>query len=203
MKGKKHLEVPCAMSNFGGLNEWRKHIEERTKAIRERQQGAQTADTEGDSISVSPSPDVEDGRPASEEVEEILQRRRALRDEIQTIEEPAPEEAPDVAVLDAAALFALLPRHIQLLVRPVKQEVAQNSYKSKFSESREELIGRVLNPQLTLEETARVLNVCPTTVRRYTNRGLLKQERTPGNHRRFRLSDVLEFLEGQGGQVSD
>jgi excisionase family DNA binding protein len=62
-------------------------------------------------------------------------------------------------------------------------------------ETREQLVSRLLDPQLTLQETALLLGVCPTTVRRYTNRGILKCFRTPGNQRRFRLSDVLEFME--------
>ncbi|MFQ5809531.1 MAG: helix-turn-helix domain-containing protein [Armatimonadota bacterium] len=61
-------------------------------------------------------------------------------------------------------------------------------------ETRDELIERLLDPELTLQETAKLLNVCPTTVRRYTNRGVLNHFRTPGNQRRFRLSDVLEFM---------
>ena len=64
-------------------------------------------------------------------------------------------------------------------------------------ESRDELIERLLDPTLTLQETAKLLNVCPTTVRRYTNRGVLDHFRTPGNQRRFRLSDVLEFMRRQ------
>ncbi|HEY3297626.1 MAG TPA: helix-turn-helix domain-containing protein [Armatimonadota bacterium] len=75
-------------------------------------------------------------------------------------------------------------------------EVAQRSYKG-FKETREELLERLLDPQISLEDTARILNVCPTTVRRYTNRGLLKHIRTAGNQRRFRLSDVLTFMEAQ------
>ncbi|MEJ5253333.1 MAG: helix-turn-helix domain-containing protein, partial [Armatimonadota bacterium] len=55
----------------------------------------------------------------------------------------------------------------------------------------------LLNPSLTLEDTARLLGVCPTTVRRYTERGLLNHYRTPGNQRRFRLSDVIAFLEAR------
>lgn len=61
-------------------------------------------------------------------------------------------------------------------------------------ETRDDLIERLLDPELTLQETAKLLNVCPTTVRRYTNRGVLNHFRTPGNQRRFRLSDVLEFM---------
>jgi excisionase family DNA binding protein len=75
--------------------------------------------------------------------------------------------------------------------------VASHYYKP-FRETREELIRRLLDPELTLEDTARVLGVCPMTVRRYTNKGLLPHHRTPGNQRRFRLSDVLEFMEKHG-----
>ena len=48
---------------------------------------------------------------------------------------------------------------------------------------------------LSLEEAAVLLDVCPTTVRRYTNRGVLKCYRTPGNQRRFRLSEIMSFME--------
>jgi excisionase family DNA binding protein len=91
-----------------------------------------------------------------------------------------------------------LPRHIQLLASipvPVEEEVAQKYYKRGFDETRQQLIERLLNPTLTLEETARVLGVCPATVRRYTNRGVLPHFRTVGQQRRFRLSDVLLFME--------
>ncbi|MDX1931156.1 MAG: helix-turn-helix domain-containing protein [Capsulimonadales bacterium] len=91
-----------------------------------------------------------------------------------------------------------LPRHIQLLASipvPVEEEVAQKYYKRGFDETRQQLIERLLNPTLTLEETARVLGVCPATVRRYTNRGVLPHFRTVGQQRRFRLSDVLSFME--------
>jgi excisionase family DNA binding protein len=67
-------------------------------------------------------------------------------------------------------------------------------------ETREELIERLLDPQLSLRDVAKLLDVCPTTVRRYTNRGVLSHYRTPGNQRRFRLSDVLEFMRRQQEQ---
>ncbi len=63
------------------------------------------------------------------------------------------------------------------------------------TETREDLVTRLLDPTLTLREASLLLDVCPTTVRRYTNRGLLNCYRTPGNQRRFRLSDMLEFME--------
>lgn len=87
-----------------------------------------------------------------------------------------------------------MPHHLQTLFGVARDEVAQNSYK-QFKESRSDLIQRLLDPPLTLEEAARILNVCPTTVRRYTNRGVLQHFRTEGNQRRFRLSDVLSFME--------
>lgn len=65
----------------------------------------------------------------------------------------------------------------------------------RASETRQELVQRLLDPTLTLREASLLLDVCPTTVRRYTNRGLLNCFRTPGNQRRFYLSDVLEFME--------
>lgn len=63
------------------------------------------------------------------------------------------------------------------------------------TETREDLVRRLLDPTLTLKEAALLLDVCPTTVRRYTNRGLLSCYRTAGNQRRFRLTDVLDFIE--------
>lgn len=105
--------------------------------------------------------------------------------------------------MDPARLWSLVPRHIQTLLAmdPADEEVAQNSYKRPFRESRLELIQRLLDPTLSLEDTARLLNVCPTTVRRYTNRGLLRHQRTQGDQRRFKLSDVLAFLEAQSRQT--
>lgn len=102
---------------------------------------------------------------------------------------------PDVpSAADIQDLWGKMPKHIQILFGQASMEVAQNSYK-QFKETREEMIEKLLDPILSLEESARILNVCPTTVRRYTNRGALRHFRTAGNQRRFRLSDVLAFLE--------
>lgn len=75
------------------------------------------------------------------------------------------------------------------------EERALKGYKRVRKESREEFLQRLLDPVLTLQEVARLLNVCPMTVRRYTNKGILPSFRTAGNQRRFRLSDVLRFME--------
>jgi len=92
-------------------------------------------------------------------------------------------------------------RHWDLLSQIRTREVAQNSYKKTFEETREQLLQRLMDPPLTLEETARLLGVCPTTVRRYTNKGLLRHFRTQGNQRRFRLSDVAEFLNSRADEI--
>ncbi len=128
--------------------------------------------------------------------------------------------------LSAGELWAQVPKHVQTLLAlermEEEQEVAQFSYKRPFQEKRHELIERLLDPILSLEDAARLLNVCPTTVRRYTNKGILtyyrkEQDRVARadvrhneaedastsrseketRQRRFRLSDILAFLETQ------
>lgn len=117
--------------------------------------------------------------------------------------------------LSAAELWASVPKHVQTLLAMERieeeNEIAQNSYKRPFAEKRRELIERLLDPVLSLEDTARLLNVCPTTVRRYTNKGILTYYRKETENsaeqrmqsdketrqRRFRLSDILAFLESQ------
>ncbi len=81
-----------------------------------------------------------------------------------------------------------------------QEPVAMNTAESSGTagrETREQLLKRLLDPKLNLDEAAQVLNVRPTTVRRYTNRGILQHHRTKGNQRRFRLSHVLDFLASQ------
>ncbi|MBC7327792.1 helix-turn-helix domain-containing protein [bacterium] len=85
--------------------------------------------------------------------------------------------------------FVNLPENLKI------EEKALKSYKRAKKETREEFLQRLLDPVLTLQEVARLLNVCPMTVRRYTNKGILPSFRTAGNQRRFRLSDVLRFIE--------
>jgi excisionase family DNA binding protein len=92
-------------------------------------------------------------------------------------------------------------RYWALLSRIRGEEMAENGQRPRTRESREQLLQRLVDPTLTLEETALILEVCPTTVRRYTNKGLLRHFRTQGNQRRFRFSDVVEFLESRAAEV--
>lgn len=66
-----------------------------------------------------------------------------------------------------------------------------------ITESREEIIRRLLDPELSLHEAAAVLNLSKATVRRYTDQGRLACLRTGGGQRRFRLSALLGFLDVQ------
>lgn len=54
------------------------------------------------------------------------------------------------------------------------------------------------SPQwLTIGQVARILGVHPTTLRRWTNEGMIRCLRTPGGHRRFLQRDVDALLEAQ------
>ena len=123
--------------------------------------------------------------------------------------EPEVEEEPAVAEIgvkggaaagigSAAALIKASPNW-ELLNRARKEE--PEGSRSRFRESRQELIERLVDPTLSLEQTAVILGVCPTTVRRYTNKNLLRHFRTKGNQRRFRLSDVVEFMESRAAEI--
>jgi excisionase family DNA binding protein len=128
---------------------------------------------------------------------------------IESIPEPAPAAAVrrfspqlgEEATFRAVAPPVAPPRGFAQTPRVPKRRVGLGAVFSVQKESREQLLARLLDPVLTLEETAQVLNVCPTTVRRYTNKGLLQHYRTSGNQRRFRLSHVLNFLGEVGGSL--
>ena len=108
-----------------------------------------------------------------------------------TIEEPAID-------VELQSVWQALPRNVEFLSKIFDDSVTANYYRGEFKESRVELIRRLLDPELSLEETSRLLGVCPATVRRYTNRGWLHHHRTQGGQRRFRLSNVVKFVEEHG-----
>ena len=52
-----------------------------------------------------------------------------------------------------------------------------------------------LGNMLTVQEVARLLHIHPNTLRRWSNRGLIKAYRiTPRGDRRFRQEEILDFL---------
>jgi excisionase family DNA binding protein len=91
-----------------------------------------------------------------------------------------------------------LPKNVAFLISFYDDQITKNYYRGEFRETRQDLIRRLLDPELSLEETSRLLGVCPATVRRYTNRGWLAHHRTEGGQRRFRLSQVVQFVEEHG-----
>ena len=118
-----------------------------------------------------------------------------LRKRKRRSKKPSPEA---IVPPEADELWAKLPRYLRYLAEWTDDSVTRKYYPVRGrDESREELIARLTDPVLTLEETARLLGVCPATVRRYTDRGWLRCFRTEGNQRRFRLSDIVAFLEEQ------
>jgi len=112
-----------------------------------------------------------------------------------------PKVAPEAVVPpEIDAVWAKLPQYLRYLAEWTDDSVTRKYYPARIRESREELIARLTDPVLTLEETARLLGVCPATIRRYTDRGWLRHFRTGGNQRRFRLSDIVAFLEEQASR---
>jgi excisionase family DNA binding protein len=68
-----------------------------------------------------------------------------------------------------------------------------------LTETREEIIHRLLDPELSVHEAAALLNVSKATLRRYTDSGKLACYRTAGGQRRFKLSAVLALFEAWVG----
>lgn len=95
-------------------------------------------------------------------------------------------------------IWSSLPKNIAFLSSFFDDAVTANYYRGEFKESRQELMRRLLDPELSLEEVSRLLGVCPATVRRYTNRNWLEHHRTQGGQRRFRLSGVVKFVDQHG-----
>jgi len=118
------------------------------------------------------------------------------RSEVQKVADEVAQRADEAQARRLQALVSRQQR-LPLDVRQTRQQVQTSEGTFGAKQTREELIERLLDPTLTLRETATLIGVCPTTVRRYTKRGVLKCFRTPGNQRRFRLSDVLDFIERQ------
>ncbi|MDR3692132.1 MAG: helix-turn-helix domain-containing protein [Fimbriimonas sp.] len=96
------------------------------------------------------------------------------------------------------SVWVALPKNVEFLCSFYDDSVTANYYRGEFKETRHDLIKRLLDPELSLEETSRLLGVCPATVRRYTNRGWLTHHRTTGGQRRFTLSDIVKFVEEHG-----
>jgi excisionase family DNA binding protein len=191
------------------LHEWMQYMEEkRREAVAPKgDRDAHSAGRSGPTGLSGTAPGNSPPRAGTAETQqEVRPKRRSPRapsrraDEEAALREAAAEVLgavpPRLSVLRRNAERVLQARQARQQALPLDvEQPAPRRRPRTTAETREDLIQRLLDPQLTLQETARLLNVCPTTVRRYTNRGILRHMRTPGNQRRFRLSDVLEFME--------
>lgn len=79
------------------------------------------------------------------------------------------------------------------------RRTARRPGRPALTESREEIIQRLLDPELSVHEAAALLNVSKATLRRYTDSGKLACYRSAGGQRRFKLSAVLALLESGMG----
>lgn len=94
------------------------------------------------------------------------------------------------------------PASAQAAISPAPKNVSpavldDSLQRAPREQTREEILERLFNPTISLEEAAKIMGVCKATVRRYTAMGILPHYRTPGNQRRFKLNDIILFLENQ------
>lgn len=61
-------------------------------------------------------------------------------------------------------------------------------------ETRRQLIARLENPEISLQEAAILIGACRATVRTYCDQGLLRHTRTAGGQRRFHYLDIKDFI---------
>ena len=55
---------------------------------------------------------------------------------------------------------------------------------------------------LSTEQVARLLSVTVSTIKRWADEGIISCIKTPGGHRKFELTEVTRFAEGQGLRLS-
>lgn len=182
----------------------------------EAPEAAEAAESSPDSAEAAPLEDADVAEPTPRPVLELTE----TEPEDEALLEQAPTQAPsrdaDSTVGDREAVLNSLQeelersghgmkdrlkqlqarqRQLPIDVEELEEEESDEDRPRRASETRQQLVQRLLDPTLTLREAALLIDVCPTTVRRYTDRGLLNCFRTPGNQRRFHLSEVLEFME--------
>jgi len=167
----------------------------------EAQEGG--ADEQAPSEEPAPVAEADEEPPADEPSEPTLRAEPTTTHDstVAATHTPDPREVADrieVPIISLRQrLEAVLARQAQLPLDIEARHAVSEGVEGSPRETREALVQRLLDPTLTLEEVAVLLGVCRTTIRRYTDRGVLRCYRTPGNQRRFHLSDVLDFMEMQ------
>jgi len=156
-----------------------------------------------DNNSAKPSSSKATGATATAEPKMKFRKRQLSAPRPRKVRAAAEPTQASVVDSELEEVWTLLPRNIHFLTSYFDDSVTAHYYRGEFKETREELIKRLLDPELSLEEVARILGVCPATVRRYTNRNWLRHHRTKGGQRRFRLSGVVKFVESHGRHPED
>jgi excisionase family DNA binding protein len=165
------------------MHEWRQYRERQIrKVVKEAREAEDLAPEQAAELEQA---EAAPQTPAGADLPELKSAPGQPRKEL--MERLATNQVVVEKIQNYSARQQMLPLDVEAAPAPAKT--------GKAAESREQLVQRLLDPVLSLEEAAILLNVCPTTVRRYTNRGVLKCDRTPGNQRRFRLSEIMTFME--------
>src|SRR6059036_3129263 len=94
-----------------------------------------------------------------------------------------------------------LQQHLPIELGPSRP--VRRAGRPPLTETRDEIIRRLLDPELTLHETAAILNLSKATLRRYTDQGKLPCRRTAGGQRRFKLSEVLALVLHQRQHIGE
>lgn len=172
------------------MHEWRQY---RDRQIRQALKEAREGEFEGEAT--SPVEDAEQGLAAETAAEP--EDGAAPREELKLTPEKPKQLLDRLSSGNQEVRDRLLALHARQQLLPLDVEAAKPPPKHprRAAETREQLVQRLMDPVLSLDEAATLLEVCPTTVRRYTNRGILKCYRTPGNQRRFQLSEIMSFME--------
>lgn len=152
-------------------------------------EGAEVAEPDESVAEVAEEPEPEPQAEASETESTVNDRAEVLASLREQLERAGQNMSERLEQLQARQ------RQLPIDVHEAQGQEEDSGGRKRASETRQELVQRLLDPTLTLREASLLLEVCPTTVRRYTNRGLLNCFRTPGNQRRFHLSDILDFME--------
>jgi excisionase family DNA binding protein len=164
------------------LSEWYRYLEEQMRRAQSSQRGSTPQEGSQDLPSaVGPSRPGE-GSPAREPSKRGTSPPRKA----------GPRPSPDPRARLQVHLARQQPLPIDL---GQDLQVRRKGGRRPLTETREEIIQRLLDPEVTLHEASAILNLSKATLRRYTDQGKLPCIRTAGGQRRFRLSDLLAFLE--------
>ncbi len=184
------------------LRDWYQYLEKQMRvSLREEQRAAPGPD--GQPVNPTPSPDPRvpptDGLPSTGEGGVQAGDLRSLNGAPESRGAAGGSQDRVHPAVQAAALRRKIRAAVQQSPLPIELGPAQRRRggRKPITETREEIIRRLLDPELTLYEAAAVLDLSRATVRRYTDHGRLECLRTGGGQRRFRLSVLLGFLDRQ------